>query len=248
MFGYAINLHYRKNRLHPYICWVFAVAVLLFKESYRLQNRAGCYFLRFLFDQRYSGGFYSWRLPVNFLVLRIISYNMDSHWAILHKASGKEEEAPDDALALVEGEYSSLWNYLAYIIYAPLYIAGPIMTFNSFTRSMRDKRPSTESVALYALRWLACLVLMEFLTSQFPFFAVISSNLLPSLSLHETALLFYLTLKMMWVKFLLIWRFFRLWSMAADELQPPENMRRCMSNNCSLEQFWSDISKQRNIV
>lgn len=26
----------------------------------------------------------------------------------------------------------SFWNYLAYALYSPLYIAGPIMTFNDF--------------------------------------------------------------------------------------------------------------------
>ena len=47
----------------------------------------------------------------------------------------------------------------------------------------------------------------------------------------------YIMLKMMWIKFLLIWRFFRLWALA-DGVDPPENMLRCMSNNYSLEQFW----------
>ena len=41
----------------------------------------------------------------------------------------------------------------------------------------------------------------------------------------------------MWLKFLITWRFFRLWAMA-DGTLAPENMLRCMSNNCSLEQFW----------
>ena len=47
----------------------------------------------------------------------------------------------------------------------------------------------------------------------------------------------YLLLLVMWLKFLLIWRFFRLWAMM-DGLETPENMTRCMSNNYSLAQFW----------
>ena len=47
----------------------------------------------------------------------------------------------------------------------------------------------------------------------------------------------YLLLLVMWLKFLLIWRFFRLWALA-DAVAAPENMQRCMTNNCSLEQFW----------
>ena len=44
-------------------------------------------------------------------------------------------------------------------------------------------------------------------------------------------------LKMMWLKFLLIWRFFRLVALI-DGIDAPENMLRCMSNNFSLEGFW----------
>lgn len=178
---------------------------------------------------------YSWRLPANFLVLRIVSYNMDSYWAHVDKdTDAKGDERPKLC------EYDSLINYFAYVLYAPLYIAGPIVTFDSFVlRRHPSREGGKESVPLYALRWLLCLGLMEYLTCRFPFFAVIASNsgLLSSLTVAETAVVFYGTLKMMWVKFLLIWRFFRLWALA-DAVAAPENMQRCMTNNCSLEQFW----------
>lgn len=32
----------------------------------------------------------------------------------------------------------TFWNYLAYVLYPPLYIAGPIMTFNDFMWQVRD--------------------------------------------------------------------------------------------------------------
>lgn len=38
--------------------------------------------LKVLFDKGQYGGMYSWQLPVNFLVLRIVSYGMDHHWAV----------------------------------------------------------------------------------------------------------------------------------------------------------------------
>jgi D-alanyl-lipoteichoic acid acyltransferase DltB (MBOAT superfamily) len=113
---------------------------------------------------------------------------------------------------------------------------------------------------MYAMRWLLSFLLLEFLLSKFPFFAIIKSGdyrptisysicvhisdilcfyvgMVASLSPHEIAVIAYVVLKMMWLKFLLIWRFFRLWSIA-DGILPPENMTRCMSNNCSLEGFW----------
>ena len=82
-----------------------------------------------------------------------------------------------------------------------------------------------------------CLLVLEFLTNKFPFFAVISSGLFPHLSPVELAVVCYITLKMMWLKFLITWRFFRLWALA-DGTLAPENMTRCMSNNNSLETFW----------
>jgi D-alanyl-lipoteichoic acid acyltransferase DltB (MBOAT superfamily) len=84
---------------------------------------------------------------------------------------------------------------------------------------------------------MGCLLLLELLTSRFPFFAIAQSGLLPYLSIAEIAVVFYTILKLMWLKFLVMWRFFRLWALV-DGLSPPENMTRCMSNNRSLEAFW----------
>ena len=78
---------------------------------------------------------------------------------------------------------------------------------------------------------------MEFLTNMFPLFAVLNSGLFFRLSVAEMAVAAYITLKLMWLKFLLLWRFFRLWALT-DGVAAPENMLRCMSNNYSLEQFW----------
>jgi D-alanyl-lipoteichoic acid acyltransferase DltB (MBOAT superfamily) len=133
------------------------------------------------------------------------------------------------------GEYNIL-NYLSYVLYAPLYMAGPIITFDSFMRYTVAPQ-TTESVPIYAFRWMYCFVLMELLTCHFPFFAVISSGILPHLTVAEMAVVMFVTLKMMWIKFLLIWRFFRLWALS-DGISPPENMQRCMSNNSSLGEFW----------
>ena len=130
----------------------------------------------------------------------------------------------------------NILNYFSYILYTPLYTAGPIIPFNAFVENTYHPQRS-EDPYKYAGRWLLCLASMEFLSSRFPFFAVISSGLFPYLTPAEMAITAYFTLKMMWLKFLITWRFFRLWAIA-DGTNPPENMLRCMSNNCSLEQFW----------
>ncbi|KAJ2792118.1 glycerol transporter [Coemansia helicoidea] len=58
-------------------------------------------------------------------------------------------------------------------------------------------------------------------------------------SVYEISMMGYLRLTFIWLKLLVIWRFARFWAMA-DGLETVENMRRCMSNNYSLQQFWRD--------
>ena len=272
------------------VIWVYALAILLFKESYRIKHYSGFYFLQPLFDRTY-GGLYSWQLPANFLILRLISYSIDSSNAHIyhHKSDGhpderlnlitqqtiktsqsetaekhatanvagshlnqvgsdsihsqtasKQEHAVKKPIARLDPCHYNLLNFSAYMIYAPLYIAGPIITFDDFVRTSLISSKGGDDVELpwlYYIRWLLCLVLMEFLTNMFPLFAVLNSGLFFHLSVPEMAVAAYITLKLMWLKFLLLWRFFRLWSLV-DGIDPPENMIRCMSNNYSLEQFW----------
>lgn len=115
-------------------------------------------------------------------------------------------------------------------------MAGPVMTYDAYMSYVRQPADST-GVFYYALRWAFCLFILESGLKNFPMFAVVSSGLFWELSPLEMAVAAYVLLKLMWLKFLLLWRFFRLWALV-DGKQPPENMTRCMSNNCSLEQFW----------
>lgn len=211
------------------------------------------------------GGMYPWKFAANFLILRIISYNMDYYWALKQGAQAKKE---DDVLAESDAKPSSspssssqqltaeehyalmvkqhrplaqynLINFISYILYAPLYVAGPILPFNAFVAQM--ERPQThrskKEVLFYAVRWFVWLALMETLTHHYPFFAVTYSGVFRTLSPRQLAVTAYMTLKLMWLKFFLMWRFFRLWAMI-DGVETVENMPRCMSNNYSLQGFW----------
>lgn len=53
-------------------------------------------------------------------------------------------------------------SYLSYALYPPLYLAGPIMTYNAF-RSQLVSPPSLSrsTIVSYAFRFLACLGTME---------------------------------------------------------------------------------------
>ncbi len=132
-------------------------------------------------------------------------------------------------------EYS-FSNCMSYMLYGPLYIGGPIITYNAYMR-YTTRPQEKENVFIYGIRFILCFALMEFLLSKFPVFSILNSGFIAKLSIHELCVVCYIVLKLMWLKFLLIWRFMRLWAMMEGVL-PPENMLRCMSNNFSIQQFW----------
>ncbi|GBG30487.1 Glycerol uptake protein 1 [Hondaea fermentalgiana] len=57
------------------------------------------------------------------------------------------------------------------------------------------------------------------------------------LDYEEVVYYSYWALMYLWFKFLLIWRFFRLWAVC-DDVEPVENMERCMNNNFTVGGFW----------
>lgn len=83
-------------------------------------------------------------------MLRIVSFALDYHWRQATDAQTvrqsldvltKADIQPEDyrkrvSTSLPENEYSLL-NFVAYCLYPPLYIAGPIITFNDFIWQVR---------------------------------------------------------------------------------------------------------------
>lgn len=134
----------------------------------------------------------------------------------------------------------SFTNYLAYTLYAPLYLAGPIITFNDFISQLKFPSPSISlsRTLLYAVRFLITLLTMEIMLHYIYAVAISKSN--PDWSHYtpfQLSMLGYFNLHIIWLKLLLPWRFFRLWSLM-DSIDPPENMVRCMSDNYSTNAFW----------
>lgn len=134
----------------------------------------------------------------------------------------------------------SFRNYLAFILYAPLYLTGPILTFNEYVYQMRYplKSITPNRTILYGIRFLVCLLAMEFVLHFI--YAVAISKAQPnweSYTPFQLSMLSYFNLHIIWLKLLLPWRFFRFWALL-DGVDPPENMVRCMSNNYSAFAFW----------
>ncbi|KAF3634332.1 putative defensin-like protein 21-like [Capsicum annuum] len=69
----------------------------------------------------------------------------------------------------LENDKFSFTIYLSYLIYAPLYIAGPIVSFNAFASQLDtpQRTHSLKEVVWYGLRWIFSLMLMESMTHFF---------------------------------------------------------------------------------
>ncbi|GAA6023522.1 hypothetical protein JCM10207_005703 [Rhodosporidiobolus poonsookiae] len=157
--------------------------------------------------------------------------------------------------------------YLAYVLYPPLYLAGPIMSYPSFlsafsppcsppspTSSSSDapQTPpydelSPRALAAYGVRFLACLVTMELtLHAMHPAALKDVEGWWRDLSPAEVAMVGFWNLIVVWLKLLLPWRLFRLWSLL-DGIAAPENMVRCMANNYSVSGFWRSWHRSYNL-
>ncbi|KNA04140.1 hypothetical protein SOVF_202380, partial [Spinacia oleracea] len=139
----------------------------------------------------------------------------------------------------LEEEKYSYSIYLCYLVYAPLYIAGPIISFNAFASQIDHPQNTylSKDVALYGLRWTFSLCLVELITHFFHYNAFAISGLWKQLSAFDVFIIGYGVLNFMWLKFLLIWRYFRFWSLL-NGIEAPENMPKCINNCYNLESFW----------
>lgn len=163
----------------------------------------------------------------------------------------------------------SFGNYLLYILYPPLFIAGPILTFNDFTRQVSKRLAfeggtghiadiptllqlqsplslSTKYTIQYAIRLAASLLTMELILHYMYVNAIKDVKAWKGASPVELSMIGFWNLIIVWLKLLIPWRFFRLWALA-DGVDAPENMIRCMANNYSTQGFWRSWHRSYNL-
>ncbi|KAI9481809.1 glycerol transporter [Coemansia sp. RSA 989] len=238
------------RRWAPAVFWTYNMLMLFANEHYRGYSFESIAAPLAWLDE-WRGILRRWDIMFNLSMLRMVSFAMDYHWRIQQEQKAGAERI--DAMALqidtardrVEracfaGNYC-FGNYWAYLLYPPLYLTGPIITFNDFVNQMRQPSPATSlrATALYGLRLVAAGLLMELVLHTVYCVAISKWAHWDEFSVYEISLLGYMRLTFIWLKLLIIWRFARFWAMV-DGLETVENMRRCMSNNYSLQQFWRD--------
>ncbi|KAH8704798.1 putative glycerol:H+ symporter [Talaromyces proteolyticus] len=197
-----------------------------------------------------------WQILFKFTILRLISFNMDYYWSLDYR-SGSPIEKQLDPASLSERDrvsvpadpsaYNAL-NYTAYVLYSPLYLSGPIVTFNDYVSQQRYPSPALTRarIVLYGIRFSLIVLCME-LVLHFIYAVAISKSTTDwsTYTAGQLSMLGYFNLHIIWLKLLIPWRFFRLWALI-DGIDPPENMVRCMSNNYSVLAFWRSWHRSYN--
>ncbi|XP_020095537.1 putative membrane-bound O-acyltransferase C24H6.01c isoform X2 [Ananas comosus] len=246
---FLVKTFARSNYYIP-VLWIFNITILILNRIYE-GYPFSLFGQQLAFLDNYRGTF-RWHICFNLVVLRMISFGCDYHWSFGQPRFDKKRHVQRCHVcssgrtcyhALQEiGVHSSKYSfnmYLCHLIYAPLYIAGPIISYNAFAKQLEapQENYSVRQISAYGLRWVLSFLLMEAMTHFFYYNAFAISGVWWQLSPFEIFLIGYGVLNFMWLKFLLIWRYFRFWSLIGG-IETPENMPRCMNNCYDLESFW----------
>jgi len=246
--NYYIAKRFGNNKWNPILTWIFNISMLFLNDYFKGYKFSAFWSALEFLDKR-NGLMPRWDINYNYCVLRSISFNMDYYWCLKNKEESKDVEEKiieDQGMkdykervkdSLLERDYN-FFNFLVYILYVPLYLAGPIITFNDFIYQInhRNSLPIKKTI-LYAIRFVAIVILFEWTIHYMYVNAIIRRRAYENYTPFDYCMLAYFSLNNVWLKLLIIWRFFRLWALA-DNIDTVENMNRCMSNNYSLAGFW----------
>lgn len=248
--NYAIVKLFARYKYCTGLIWCFNLGILILNRVYEGYSFS-LFGEKLAFLDNYRGTF-RWHICFNFVVLRMISFGCDYCWTLCsshfdHKKhmqkcevcySGKTCYFALQEKGLSIEKYTFL-TYLCYLTYAPLYIAGPVVSYNAFAAQLDvpQKNYSVGQICCYGLRWILNFLLMEAMTHFFHYNAFVVSRLWRQLTPFEIFIISYGVLNFMWLKFFLIWRYFRFWSLVGG-VETPENMPRCINNCHDLESFW----------
>lgn len=193
----------------------------------------------FLDGKAYQGE-YDWAESVNLMVLRLLSFALDSHRAAQSSkavmAGQGRAKVPPVGNADQRPRYT-LVQCCSHAFYAPLFLAGPTIGFDDFVHQCITPRPLNSDAIWYLVQLCGALVTLEMGTHLYPCFALARSGEIGHLGPRLDATAVFFALNLMYLKFLVIWRIARAWALV-DGIDPPENMRRALCNHYSVTSFW----------
>ncbi|KAG0367384.1 glycerol transporter [Gamsiella multidivaricata] len=251
--NYVIAKIGRGARWMPVATWGFNLAVLFLNEGYGGYNFADLHDSLAWLDEN-KGMNRRWDVNFNFTMLRLVSFNLDYFWSfnapreILMEDRDRAPNNDKDRVSIpaLAEDYCFIY-YLAYALYAPLYIAGPIMTFNDFISQLRyPKTIPIKALGMWIGRFIFALLIMEFTNHYMYMVAISKRQAWDDDPILQICMIGLFNLVLIWLKLLIIWRFFRLWALL-DGIEAPENMIRCVINNYSALGFWRSWHKSFNL-
>ncbi|RCI06031.1 glycerol transporter [Rhizopus stolonifer] len=252
--NFVIGRVFRGSTWNPFCTWTFNLAILFLNEYYDGYRFQAMFGPSFGWLDEFEGFQARWHILFNFAMLRLVSFNLDYFWAC--RSSEKKEsyghsEAMSDKERTVlpwniETDYSYL-DCLTYVLYTPLLLCGPIITYNDFISQFKfpSRNINRRYVMIYAIRLVLVILVMELVLHSLYVVAISKAKAWEGYSPLELSLVGYFNLLIIWMKLLIPWRFFRFWSLA-DGIWVEENMVRCMSNNFSAQRFWKSWHRTFN--
>lgn len=258
--SYGLGKATAGRRWAPICTWAYALFVLFCLETCTWRWAWICRWLAPL--DNWTGLVLRWDITFNLTVLRLISFNMDWHWqrdpaqqlaAVQHQSGGCEACKAGDCprfrtMCSPDASEYNVLSFLAYTLYLPLYLAGPLVSFNDFYSQTERPTPRTRPsyVSVYILRWLGSLLLFEFFLHYMWVVAIKDASAWRGFTPTQFVALGIMNLYAVWLKLLIIWRFFRALALL-DGIDAPENMERCIANNWSGFGFWRAWHRSFNL-
>nr|XP_018259356.1 glycerol transporter [Kwoniella dejecticola CBS 10117]OBR81514.1 glycerol transporter [Kwoniella dejecticola CBS 10117] len=235
------------KKVWPGILIVLNMGVLFLNDRHQGYRFGELHAALGTFD-KWEGMLPRWHISFNITMMRMVSFGIDYLWSNQNDIPNQEVSYYRKRVttSLPSEDYNFI-NYLAYCLYPPLYIAGPIMTFNDFVWQTRNPTniPVKAKIS-YGVRWAFSILTMESVLHTMYMVAIKDSKAWLGDSPAEMSMIGFWNLVIVWLKLLIPWRFFRLWALL-DGMDPPENMIRCVANNYSTLGFWRSWHRSYNL-
>ena len=194
----------------------------------------------------YTGLLPRWWISFNFGMLRLVSFALDALWATDEKTPRTPKNAKERVRQSRPANEYSFVHSLVYLWYPPLFIAGPVMTFNDFAAQLDvPLYIPPRAIAGYMVRCIIALFSMEFMLHYMYVNAIKSARAWEGCTPMELGMIGLFNLEFVWFKLVIPWRVFRLWALL-DGVDAPENMIRAITNSPSALGFWRSWHRSYN--
>ena len=135
-------------------------------------------------------------------------------------------------------------DFLSFVFYFPLFLNGPILTFDKFQTQMRTRTVRPSLVTL-VIEILSCIVYFGIIEVSFHFFYTTSisqhTHILDELGCWDTLGIIWSLLQFFYVKYVVFYRFAGIFAQI-DGLEPP-GQPGCISNLYTFVDMWRYFDK-----